>query len=52
MGNKVETALNKIEEALEALRELDDSRERSIAITHLETAELWIIKLKSYEGGC
>lgn len=51
MSDKIQAALQKLDAALEAVRELDNSRERSIAITHLETAELWVIKLKSYEGG-
>lgn len=45
MPNEHAEALKKVVEAIEAVQALDRSRESSIAITHLETAELWIKKL-------
>lgn len=40
----MENALNKVAEAIKAVRDLAPSRDTSIAITHLETAELWLKK--------
>ena len=45
MPDKLQTAINKLDEAINAAREVERSREASIAITHLETAELWLCKL-------
>lgn len=45
MPDKLQAAIDKIDEAIKAARELGRSREASIAITHLETAELWLCKL-------
>lgn len=42
---QLQAAIDKIDEAINATRKLDRSREASIAITHLETAELWLCKL-------
>jgi hypothetical protein len=39
---------DKIQNALEAVRELENCREKSIAITHMETAELWLMRLRKY----
>lgn len=41
----MEEALKKVAEAIEAVQALNRSRESSIAITHLETAELWLKKI-------
>ena len=49
MKDQIQIALDKLDDALEAVRELENSREKSIAITHMETAELWLMRLKSYE---
>lgn len=49
MQEKIQTALQKLDDALEAVRELENCREKSIAITHMETAELWLMRLQSYE---
>lgn len=49
MQEQIQTALDKLDDALEAVRELENSREKSIAITHLETAELWLMRLREYE---
>lgn len=49
MSEKIQKALQKLDDALEAVRELERSREQSIVITHLETAELWLWRLQSYE---
>ena len=48
MEDKIQTALQKLDDALEALRELENCREKSIAITHMETAELWLMRLRKY----
>lgn len=47
--SKLQEALKKIEEAVNAVQGLDRSREASIAATHLETAELWLQKLGAGE---
>lgn len=49
MSEKTQAALDKLDDALEAVRELENSREKSIVITHMETAELWLLRLQSYE---
>lgn len=49
MQEKIQAALQKLDDTIEAVRELERSREQSIVITHLETAELWLLRLKSYE---
>jgi len=49
MEDKIQAALKKIDDALEAVRELENCREKSIAITHMETAELWLQRLREYE---
>jgi len=49
MKDKIQTALMKLDDALEAVRELENSREKSIVITHMETAELWLQRLREYE---
>jgi|GEM_PF-1695249 len=46
--DKIQTALKKLDDSLEAVRELENSREKSIAITHMETAELWLMRLREY----
>lgn len=49
MLDKIQNALQKLDDALEAVREIENCREKSIAITHLETAELWLMRLREYE---
>lgn len=49
MLDKIQNALQKLDDALEAVREIENCRERSIVITHLETAELWLQRLREYE---
>ncbi|SFF22508.1 hypothetical protein SAMN04487969_11923 [Paenibacillus algorifonticola] len=43
--SKLQTALKKVAEAIKAAQDLDRSREASVAITQLETAELWLQKI-------
>ena len=39
-------AIDKIKDAIKAVQDLERSRETSIAITHLETAMLWVKEVK------
>ncbi|MEK3873691.1 hypothetical protein NYE69_28200 [Paenibacillus sp. FSL R5-0527] len=44
--DQLQKALIALSEALQEVQKLDNSRERSVAITHIETAELWLGKLE------
>lgn len=39
-------AIDKIKDAIKAVQVLERSRETSIAVTHLETAMLWVREVK------
>ncbi|MDU5946770.1 MAG: hypothetical protein E6Z15_06810 [Paenibacillus macerans] len=44
--DQLQKALTALSEALQEVQKLENGRERSVAITHIETAELWLTKLE------
>lgn len=44
--DQLQKALIALSEALQEVQKLENSRERSVATTHIETAEMWLTRLE------
>lgn len=44
--DQLQKALIALSEALQEVQKLENSRDRNVAITHIETAEMWLARLE------